>query len=152
VGVHSLYAHEKGRDALPLTFVRCWPTTLTAGFNDGRRKIAATANDPANDGCRMAQRWANDLRRMYAANNHGATNGDRRRFSKMNHRPLPQYCRNCQRIRQRPLPRCITKDRRHLPRRCHESKRSGQRYTAQVFNDAPTMVAARPPQWSTRCP
>jgi hypothetical protein len=59
VGVHSLYAHEKGRDALPLTFVRCWPTTLTAGFNDGCRKIAA--------------------------NNHGATNGERRRFSKMNH-------------------------------------------------------------------
>jgi len=50
VAVHSLYAHENRRDALPLTFVRCWPTTLTAGFNDGRRKIAATVNDPANDG------------------------------------------------------------------------------------------------------
>jgi hypothetical protein len=27
-------AHEKGREALPLTFVSSWSTTLAAGFND----------------------------------------------------------------------------------------------------------------------
>ena len=27
-------AHEKGRDALPLTFVSSWSTTLAAGFNN----------------------------------------------------------------------------------------------------------------------
>ena len=191
--MHSLDAHERRRDARPLTFVRCWPTTLTAVLNDDCRKNAATTNEPANDICRMAQRRANDLRRRYAVNNHGAGNGGRRRFSTMFHRPLPQDCRNCQRFCQRPL-----------PRQCRESQRRGQRWkaqvvsdvlaitaavplqtrmtlqttffagptvgqrsiaqthrkqsrrhqrcTAQVFNDAPTMVATRPPQCSTKCP
>jgi hypothetical protein len=49
VAVHSLHAHEKGRDALPLTFVRCWPTTLTAGFNDGCRNNAATVKQKCRD-------------------------------------------------------------------------------------------------------
>jgi hypothetical protein len=149
VAVHSLYAHEKGRDARPLTFVRCWPTTLTASVTDGFRKITAIVNDPANDRCRMAQRRANDLRRRYAANNHGAANVGWRRFSTMYHRPLPQDCRNCQRFRQRPLPRGTTNDHRHLPRQSRESQRRGQRWTAQDFSDVLTITAAVPPQTRT---
>ena len=147
--MHSLDAHEKGGDARPLTFVRCWPTTLTASVNDGCRKIAATVNDATNDRCRMAQRRANDLRRRYAANNHGAGNGGRRRFSTMYQRLLPRDCCNCQRFCHRPLPRGTTNNQRHFPRQCRESQRRGQRWMAQVFSDVLTMTAAVPPQTRT---
>jgi hypothetical protein len=150
VNVHSLDAHERRRDARPLTFVRCSPTPLTASVNDGCRKIAATVNDSANDRCRMAHRRANDLRGRYAANNHGAGNGGRRRFSTMYHRPLPQDCRNCQRFCQRPSPRGTTNDQRHLPRQSRESQRHSQRWMAQVFSDVLTITAAVPPQTRTR--
>jgi len=49
-------AHEKGRDALPLTFVSSWSTKLAAGFNDVSRTNTAAINDRCRKCCRKLQR------------------------------------------------------------------------------------------------
>jgi hypothetical protein len=85
---HSLETHERGWDALPLTFVRCWPTTFTASFNDSCRKNTATITDfwrtiaARFEGlCRSSPTNPNDSANEFCRNNAAPTSDIRRRIA-----------------------------------------------------------------------